>query len=102
MATDLFAEINNAVLDLQNTDRQGFQTPLARLARLLDHEELKEVSENLTDGVDLDAFLVESEATQGSFVGSAQLVWPKDTRKILALQLLLVRKVSNNPQFALE
>jgi Predicted nucleotide-binding protein containing TIR-like domain len=101
MATDIFAELNNAVLDLQNTDRQGFQTPLARLARLLDHEELTEVSENLTNGVDLDAFLVESEATQGSFVGSARLVWPDDARKILALQLLLVRKVSNDPQFAL-
>lgn len=102
MATDLFAEINNAVLDLQNADLQGFPRPLAQLARLLNHEELTEFSDSLTDGVDLDTFLAKSEATQGSFIGSAHLVWPENTREDLALRLLLVRKVSVDHQFALQ
>lgn len=100
MASDLFTQINNAVLDLQSADFQSYQRPLRQLSRLLDHDDLKSVNEVLVKGVDLDAFLTASEATQGGMVGSAELLWPEDQREDLAIRLLLVRKVGENPDFA--
>lgn len=100
MGTDLFAKINDAVLDLQNADYQGFERPLKQLARLLDHEDLEAINAELIAGVDLDAFLAESDKTQGGMAGSAKLPWPDDTREDLALRLLLVRKIGIESGFA--
>jgi predicted nucleotide-binding protein len=102
MISDLFSEINNALLDLQNADLQGFERPLSQLARLLTHEELRSINESVTAGVDLEAFLAESEATQGSMMGSARLLWPDDSRVDLGLRLLLVRKISIDRDFAFQ
>lgn len=102
MAADLFAEINHAVLDIQNADLQGFERPLRQLARLLDHGELREINASLTAGVDLEAFLAESNATQGGMIGSARLVWPEDQRTDLAIRLLLVRRIGEDSDFALD
>lgn len=100
MGSDLFAEINHAVLDLQNADYQGYERPLKQLARLLGHEDLETINADLTAGVDLDAFLEKSNATQGGMVGSAQLQWPDDAREDLALRLLLVRKIGLESGYA--
>jgi predicted nucleotide-binding protein len=102
MTTDLFGEINHAILDLQNADFQGYERPLRQLARLLDHGDLKRINESLTKGVDLDAFLASSEATQGSMMGSASLQWPDDHQEDLALRLLLVRKIGLEKDFAFQ
>lgn len=100
MAKDIFGEINNAVLDLQNSQLQTYERPLKKLAQLLRHTELESYNDELTKEVDLDAFLLESEKTGGGMVGSAQLAWPDDPKKTLGLTLLLIEKLANDPSYA--
>jgi len=101
MQSDIFSLINNAVIDLQRSDYQSFQRPLRQLARLLNHDELKHANTTLTVGVDFDAFLSACNLTQGGMQGSAELLWPDDSREDLALRLLLVSKVGEDPEFAI-
>ena len=100
MAQDIFGEINNAVLDLQNSQLQTYERPLKKLAQLLRHTDLEPYNEELTKEVDLDAFIAESEKTGGSMVGSAQLAWPNDPKKTMGLTLLLIEKLANDPSYA--
>ena len=100
MAHDIFGEINNAVLDLQNSQLQTYERPLRKLAQLLRHPDLEPYNEELTKDVDLDAFIAESEETGGSMVGSAQLVWPDDPKKTMGLTLLLIEKLAGDPRYA--
>ncbi|MDI5922496.1 nucleotide-binding protein [Halomonas sp. LR5S13] len=100
MAHDIFAEINNAVFDLQNSQLQTYERPLKKLAQLLRHPDLEPYNEELTKGVDLDAFIAESEKTGGSMVGSAQLAWPDDPNKTMGLTLLLIEKLADDPSYA--
>lgn len=100
MAQDIFGEINNAVLDLQNSQLQTYERPLKKLAQLLRHTDLEPYNEELTKEVDLDAFIAESEKTGGSMVGSAQLAWPDDPKKTMGLTLLLIEKLANDPSYA--
>lgn len=96
---DLFASINNALLDLQSADLQSYPTPLRRLGRLLGDTELEAYNSKLRQLVDLDAFIEASEATQGGMVGSARLLWPENDTEILALQLLLIEKFAHDPNY---
>lgn len=100
MAQDIFGEINNAVLDLQNSQLQTCERPMKKLAQLLRHPDLESYNEELTKDVDLDAFIAESEKTGGSMVGSAQLAWPDDPKKTMGLTLLLIEMLANNPGYA--
>jgi predicted nucleotide-binding protein len=100
MAQDIFGEINNVVLDLQNSQLQTFERPLKKLAQLLRHTDLEPYNEELTKEVDLDAFIAESEKTGGSMVGSAQLAWPDDHKKTMGLTLLLIEKLADDPSYA--
>lgn len=101
MANDLFKQINNAVLDLQGADLQGVDRPLSKLARLLNHTDLKAPNDELSAGVDLDAFLHESSQTGGSMMGSQSLCWPEDAKEDLGIRLLLVKKLAD-PDFAFQ
>lgn len=100
MAHDIFVEINNAVLDLQNSQLQTYERPLKKLAQLLRHLDFELYNEELTKDVDLDAFIAESEKTGGGMVGSAQLAWPDDPKKTMGLTLLLIDKLANDPHYA--
>ncbi len=100
MAQDIFGEINNAVLDLQNSHLQTYERPLKKLAQLLRHTDLEPYNEELTKEVDLDAFIAESEKTGGSMVGSAKLAWPDAPQKTMGLTLLLIEKLANDPSYA--
>jgi predicted nucleotide-binding protein len=95
--TDVFSQINNAVLDLQAADYQSYARPLKALGRLLQSSDLAAANEKLTEGLDLEAFLTESLATQGSMVGSAELAWPEDHDAELGLTFLLIQKFSQDP-----
>ena len=101
MAHDIFGEINNAVLDLQNSQLQTYERPLRKLGQLLRHPDLEPYNEELTKEVDLDAFIAESEKTGGSMVGSAQLAWPDDPKITMGLTLLLIDKLANDPGYAI-
>lgn len=100
MAQDIFSEINNAVLDLQNSQLQTFERPLKKLAKLLRQSDLEIYNNELTHGLDLEAFIAESEKTGRGMLGSAQLAWPDDARKTLGLTLLLIEKLAADPDYA--
>lgn len=101
MAIDLFAQINNAVLDLQGAHHQTFERPLKKLASLLHHPDLETINRVLTKGVDLKIFLEASEGTGGSMVGSSSLLWPDDHEQTLGLTLLLIDKLAEETGFAI-
>lgn len=101
MAQDLFSEINHAVLDLQNSQMQTFERPLSKLAQLLGHSDLAPFNNEITSGVDLEAFLSESEKTTKGMIGSAKLVWPDDDKETLGLTLLLIQKLAADPSYAI-
>ena len=100
MALDVFKEIKNAVLDLQSAQLQTYERPLRKLGQLLKHPDLQPYNTALTAGLDLDAFIKQSEQTGGSMVGSAQLAWPEDQQKALGLTLLLIERLGNDPGYA--
>jgi len=100
MTTDLFAQINNAVLDLQRSQLQTFERPLKKIASLLRHQDLKEANSKLTANVDLDTFLARSEKTDGGMIGSHALAWPDDSEEALGLTILLIEKLAADPGFA--
>jgi len=97
-ASDLFAQINNAVLDLQGAHLQTYERPLKTLARLLHHDDLEPFNQKLTQGVDLDAFLA-SQGRNVGMVGSATLKWPESNKEVMGLSLLLIDKFAREPQF---
>src|SRR5690349_15990107 len=96
---DLFKEINNAVLDLQQAHVQSYDRPLKTLARLLHHPDLKASNERLTANLDLDAFLAAARTTEGSMVGSARLHWPDDEIQRLGLTFLLIERFAEKPAY---
>ncbi len=96
---DLFTQINNAVLDLQGAQLQTYERPLKTLVRLIHHSSLEEINQSLMQAVDFDEFLVASEKTGGSFVGSAQLVWPDDQKQVLGLTLILLDRLAKDSNY---
>lgn len=98
MATDLFAQINNAVLDLQSAEYQSFERPLKTLGRLMNHADLESANKKLTKGLDLDAFL-EKHEPGGGMVGSDKLLWPANAEQTLGLTFLLIGRFAEKPDF---
>lgn len=97
MTTGVFERINNAVLDLQSSQLQTYERPLKQLGRLLASPELEAANRQLTQDVDLEAFLEASEHTGGSFVGSQTLAWPDNPEECLGLSWLLIQKLARDP-----
>ena len=95
MPSDLFKKINDTVLDIQSADYQTIERPLKILSKLLDNDDLISINNELTNGIDLEKFLEESERTGGGMVGSHKLCWPDNSREDLGLRLLLVKKLSD-------
>lgn len=100
-AIDLFQQINAAVLDLQASEYQSYERPLRRLGQLLDHPDLEAANRSLTEGLDLQAFLDESERTGGGMSGSHRLAWPDDSTNQLGMMLLVVKDLASRPNDAL-
>lgn len=101
MASDagIFKQINNAVLDLQASDFQSYKRPIKNLARLLQEPALTQINQQLTAGLDLNKFLEDSEQTQGSMIGSADLLWPEEAERTLGLTYLLICKFGEDPEY---
>lgn len=101
MAQDIFADINNAVLDLQASQLQTYERPLKKLAQLLQHPELEHYNAELTSGLDLDSFISASEKTDRGMIGSARLAWPEDAKEVLGLTLLLIDKFASDSSYTI-
>jgi len=97
VSNDLFKQMTDAVLDLQNAQLQSYSRPLKTLAGLLKHPDLDAANGLLKKDIDLNQFLVESQASQGGMLGSAELAWPDDPQKVLGLTLLLIERFADDP-----
>lgn len=98
--SDIFAEVNNALLDLQAADYNTYSRPLKKLASALQSDELAEINEQLLSKVDLDGFL-SSQGSHGGMVGSDSLDWPGDKESELGLALAIIFKSSEDPRWML-
>lgn len=92
--------IENTVSDLKRADRGSFNRHIQKLSRLLHSPELKPLTAELIDGIDLEAWLQKGRATQGSMVGSAELTWPPDHEKEMGTVILLVDHFAKKPDEA--
>lgn len=98
----VFTEINNALLDLQGAEYQTYERPLKRLGRALSDESLTEINAELKGKVDFDRFMAESTKTGGGMVGSHRLVWPDDPEQQLGLTLIMIERLAENPDWAVD
>lgn len=95
--TDVFAKISNAILDLQNAQHQTYELPLRTLARALGDPSLAPINGRLTAGVDLNEFI----AASGEVRRGQALHWPLDDEQRLGLVILLIQRMGDDPNFAL-
>ncbi|TCU74885.1 putative nucleotide-binding protein with TIR-like domain [Bradyrhizobium sp. R2.2-H] len=98
----VFRQIENVVSDLRSSEYNTFDRHIKKLSRILHTETLAPITDELTRGVDLDAWIKAGEATQGGIVGSASLEWPKDTREELGLIILLIDRFAQTPDEAMQ
>lgn len=96
----VFADINNAILDLQASDYNTYERPLKKLAKALQAEELSNINDDLRASVDLEAFLA-GQKRQGGMVGGDSLNWPDDKESELGLALAVIEKAAGEPRWLL-
>lgn len=92
---DILDLIRNAVLDLQQANYQTYHRPMKTLGRLLRDHQLAHINAQLTEGLDVEAFL--KSGIREGMVGSSQLPWPEDPREELGLSLLIILKCAADP-----
>lgn len=101
MDNTIFRQLENIVNDLKWSDMNTFARHIKKLSKLLVNEELQEISNQLTELVDLEAWLEEGLKTQGGMVGSASLEWPVEPREELGMTIALIHRFAENPKHAL-
>jgi predicted nucleotide-binding protein len=95
-------KVRNIITDMRRADSQSFDRHTDRLSRALRDRALEECVNELTAGLDLDAWLEAGNATQVGMVGSAKLKWPESEREELGLVILLAHRFAENQRAALE
>lgn len=93
-------ELNNAILDLQSADYNTYERPLRRLAAILISDDLVEISNSLKSKVDFDAFVQNSNRSDG-MSGSSSLNWPVEKEGELGLTISLIERAAADPQWFL-
>lgn len=93
----LFKRINNALFDMQSSTYQTFEQHFQTFALLISDPSLLSLNQQLTAGLDIEKFIEDSYKTQGGMHGSARLVWPEGTNKVLGLQWLLIQWLAQEP-----
>jgi len=96
---DVLRQVENTVNDLRWADRSSFVRHIKKLSRLLHLEELDNISRELVDGVNFDAWIAAGEATQGGMIGSAELEWPDDPENELGLVVSLIDRIAEDPGY---
>lgn len=95
------ADMNAAILDLQQADYNTYERPLKKLAKALNSDELREVSDSLRSTVDFDAFVAQSNQG-GSMMGSASLRWPDDEQEQLGLSIVMIDRAAEDPAWFMD
>lgn len=92
------ADLNNAILDLQQADYNTYERPLKKLAKALQSDELRDINNALKSAVDFESFIGKSDPG-GSMMGSASLTWPDDKEQELGLTIVLIERGAENPEW---
>jgi predicted nucleotide-binding protein len=98
----ILRRIENTISDLRWADRTSFVRHMKKLSRLLHSPELEQITGKLSEGIDLEAWLKEGQAPQGSMVGTATLQWPVDQGEELGLVVLLIDRFAHDPDGAVD
>jgi hypothetical protein len=98
----IYRQIENIVSDLRWADHSSFNRHIKKLSRSLHAPELETVTAELSEGVDLETWIKEGEATQGSMIGSAELEWPESSKAELGTIILLIDRFASNPDAAID
>ena len=93
-------QIENVVSDIRWADYQSFSRHIKKLSRLLHAPDLELITQEATEGIDLDAWIKAGEASQGGMMGSAELVWPDDHYQEIGTVALLIDRFAANPDEA--
>lgn len=91
-------DLNNALLDLQQSDYNTYDRPLKRMAAALRSDDLKSICEPLKSSVDFDQFIKDANEG-GSMMGSASLNWPTEREKELGLVIALIERAADDPDW---
>jgi hypothetical protein len=92
-------EIAEIALELQSSDYQTIQRPMKTLARLLRSDTVSSLVTQLTNSIDLDAWIEAGKATQSSMVGSAILSWPDSVEAELGITIMLINRMADDASF---
>ncbi|MCS3731220.1 TIR domain-containing protein [Bradyrhizobium betae] len=95
------AELNNAILDLQQADYNTYERPVRKLGKALESKELRELNEALKGAVDFDKFVEQSQRGHG-MLGSESLSWPDDKEQELGLTIVLIERAAENPRWLMD
>lgn len=91
-------DLNNAVLDLQQSDYNTYDRPLKRMAAALRSDDLKTISQKLKADLDFEQFIDEADKG-GSMMGSASLNWPAEREKELGLAIMMIERGADDPDW---
>jgi hypothetical protein len=92
---DLLRDFDDATHDVAYSNSGTFEANLARWFEVIDEAlALNRVIAELVQSVDVDGWYKECSDTQGSFIGSAKLIWPAGQKR-LAMQVALMRAISS-------
>ncbi|MHB0772325.1 hypothetical protein ACYCVF_25205 [Bradyrhizobium sp. 1.29L] len=94
----IYRRLNNAAFDLSSADFQTYSETIKKLARLLRNQEIEPITQRLTQGIDLDAWVKGADETGGSWLGSKKLSWPADHEKELGTIILLIERMAEKDQ----
>lgn len=97
---DALQRIRDAISDLRRADYQTFDRHAEKLSRYLGSEMLAPIVGELTDGLNLDAWI--DTAQRGSMVGSDKLDWPPSEEAQLGLVILLANRFAGDSSAALD
>lgn len=93
-------QVENVISDIRWTDYQSFSRHIKKLSRILHAPELEPITKELTDGIDIEEWIKNGQATQRGMLGSAELMWPDDHNKEIGTVALLIDYFAADPDKA--
>lgn len=90
------SQIEDIVMDLRSANYQTFDRHIKKLSRLLHSDALKDFTDGLLEGADVDKFIEVAQATHSGMTGSAMLKWPENHQDELGLVITLIDRFASD------
>lgn len=98
----IFTEIDFVVDDLMVCGMQNYLHLFERLNSLLSKPELDSLFHDLSNNLNLDAFIEKSYQTGGAMAGTEHLLWSVDNNERLGMKWLLIKSLASNEHAAID